>query len=186
MQGKHVYVGFDFVHSKHVTTHVEHHTTIAETRTVVDFHGRQFNRSTSFVYRNRLTQRLNAIEYSSLRRSSNHHFLAIYSHTVCLRRISFQSQFQYDSAFFISFLYLQVNAGLLLDERSQKLGVLLHLFITGRVINRFSALQQEAVLLRSCHLQRHRHNLIISDSRRLFRTRGRQYTGKCQPQAVQF
>ena len=143
MQSQHVDVSLDFVHAKEVTAHIQHHTTIAKPRVIVNLHSRQFH-ILILSYSDRLSQSLYTIENTSFRSSGNHHIIRIHLQLISLRILFRQTQQQYHCTFFCSTrLRNQVNARLFFYICSQILGIFLHFFISCRINHCNSIFQQK-------------------------------------------
>ena len=161
MQRQHVDELLHRIRRDVMTTHIEHHTPIAKAGRIVDCRSRQRDIRSLRIRRDRLTQRLDAIENTCRRSTRNGDLTAIHLHPVALRIVNRTIQGQHN-ALACALRCSQLKASQLLHILCQEASVSRHLTIPSRIIDLDTSVQHKSASLRHRHLLWQRHHLIIT------------------------
>ena len=144
-----------------MTTHIEHHTSIAKAGRIVNCRSRQRHIRSLRIRRDGLTQRLDTIEYTRWCSTRNRDLTAIHLHPIAFWIVNRAIQGQ-DNAFALTLSGRESEASQLLHIIGEELRIGSHLAVPCWIIDLHGAVQHKSASLRHRHLLWQRYHLIIA------------------------
>ena len=162
VQCLHIDVSLYFIYREEMTAGIEMGATITKTGSVFDFYGRE-GYICSHSNRQRFTQRLDTIKYSGFRRTGNGYSVTGNFQLIGFRILIFCPQSQDNGIFsFCSGLNGKVFSRSRLQIIGQEFRIALHLLVSFRIENLYSAFQDKGGSLLYNDFLRQGNYLIIS------------------------